>query len=209
MIRVVIADDHGLIREGMRRLIESCDDMLLVGEAASGDEVLAVLRGQTGIDVLVLDITMPGPGFIEILRRVRLARPEIGVLVLSMHPEDTFAIRALQAGAAGYLTKDRSSADLTHAVRRVHAGGRYISESLAELLALEVDGRRERTAQLSEREYQVLCLLGAGHGIHEIGAKLALSPKTVSTYRFRIMEKMAFRNIADLIRYVVEKGLAV
>jgi DNA-binding NarL/FixJ family response regulator len=153
---------------------------------------------------------MPGPGFLEVLRRVKVHRPELQVLVLSVQPEEQYAVRALRAGAAGYLTKDHSPAELAKAIRQVASGRKYVTASLAERLATELDSPagKEPHETLSEREYQVFCLLGAGKPVGEIAEKLALSPKTVSTYRKRIMDKMKLENNAAVIRYAIERDLA-
>jgi len=208
MIRVMVADDHPVVREGLKRLISECDDMLLVAEAADGAEVLALSRG-VGADVLVLDISMPGPGILETLRRVRGACPDTRVLVLSVQPEDHYAVRCLRAGAAGYLTKERSGAELTTAIRRLYTGRRYIGERLAEHLATELDTDVERPLHetLSNREYEVLCRLGGGKSVSEIAEVMHLSPKTVSTYRVRILDKLRLTGTAELIRFAIKHGL--
>jgi DNA-binding NarL/FixJ family response regulator len=208
MIRLLMADDHPIVRAGLQRIVAEHPDMQVVGEAASGEELLQLL-GRVEADVLLLDISMPGPPFLDLLRSVRDEWQQLRVLVLSTHPEDQYAVRALRSGAAGYLTKEHSPTELAEAVRRIHRGGRYITESLAEKLALALDPSEERPPheQLSNREYRVLCCLGAGKSIKEIAATLSLSPKTVSTYRARLLQKMGLKTTADLIRYAVEHGL--
>lgn len=207
MIRLLIADDHPVVREGLRRVVESAA-FKVVGEATNGDELLA----QAAIveaDVVLLDITMPGPGFVEVIQRLRLLRPNLRVLVLSVQPEDQFGLRVLQAGAAGYLSKNQSPEQLVGAIRRVVAGGRYVSPALAEQLAAVVargDNRRPHEL-LSAREYQVLCLIGAGKSVKEVAASMSLSPKTVSTYRTRVLEKTGLKSNAEIIRYIVENSL--
>ena len=205
MIRLLIADDHPVVREGVRRIVEGHADMEVVSEAVDGDDLLAQLD-MTTADVLLLDIAMPGPGFLSTMQRLRAERGGLRVLVLSVHPEEQYARRAFRLGASGYLTKAHSPAELAEAIRRIYRGGRYVTPTLAERLAFELDPTTDKEAHesLSDREYQVLCLLGSGNGVKEIGAKLALSPKTVSTYRARILEKMKLDTTADLIRYVVE-----
>lgn len=207
-IKLVIADDHPIVRQGLRRIVSENPDMTVVAEAASGDEVLAMLRGAEG-DVLLLDISMPGPPFLDLLRRVREEWPRLGVLVLSAHSEDQYAVRALKAGAGGYLTKERSPEELADAVRRIYRGGRYITATLAEKLALALDTTRAGLPHedLSDREYRVLCMLGAGQSVKEIAAALSLSPKTVSTYRARLLKKLDLETTAELIRYAVEHNL--
>lgn len=209
MIKLLIADDHPIVREGLKRIVAECPDMTVVSEAGDGDELLELLRG-SAVDVLLLDISMPGPEFLELMRQLREEWPSVRVLVLSTHPEDQYAVRSLRAGAAGYLSKDRSPDRLADAVRRVFRGAKYVTEELADKLASELDPGNERPAHevLSDREYQVLCLLGAGHTAKEISQRLTLSPKTVSTYRTRVLEKLGLRSTPDLIRYAVEHGLS-
>jgi DNA-binding NarL/FixJ family response regulator len=209
MIHILIADDHPIVREGLKRVISECAGLEVVDEAKDGQE--AILKSKDPVvDVLTLDISMPGPGFLEVLRRVKVHRPELQVLVLSVQPEEQYAVRALRAGAAGYLTKDHSPAELAKAIRQVASGRKYVTASLAERLATELDSPagKEPHETLSEREYQVFCLLGAGKPVGEIAEKLALSPKTVSTYRKRIMDKMKLENNAAVIRYAIERDLA-
>ena len=208
MIRLLIADDHPIVREGVRRIVDDCLDMKVVGEAVDGDDLRTKLD-TIEADVLLLDISMPGPGFLSVMERLRAEHSATRVLVLSVHSEDQYALRALRAGAAGYLTKEHSPLELAEAIRRIDRGGKYITPTLAEKLAFDLDPAADRPPHeaLSDREYQVLCMLGSGNSGKEIGAKLALSPKTVSTYRARILEKMKLKTTADLIRYVVEHHL--
>lgn len=208
MIRLLIADDHPVVREGVRRIVEECPDITVVGEVADGDELFAKLD-TTKADVLLLDIAMPGPGFLNTMQRLRTERAASRVLVLSMHSEEQYALRALRAGASGYLTKGHSPKDLTEAIRRINRGGKYITPALAEKLVFELDRAADRAPHesLSDREYQVLCMLGSGKSIKQIGAVMDLSPKTISTYRTRILEKMKRKTTADLIRYAVEHQL--
>ena len=210
MIRILIADDHSMVREGLRRIVEGHSDMEIVLEAADGGEVLDALRSAE-VDVLLLDISMPGPGFLETMDRVRKDHPEVRVLVVSMHPEERWATRAFQSGAAGYLTKAHSAEELAEAIRRVHQGGRYVTPTLAERLAsrLGPGGGTVGHESLSRREYQVLCLLGSGKMVKSAALELGVSPKTISTYRTRILEKLGLRSTADLIRYVVEHELRI
>lgn len=208
MIRVLIVDDHPIVRAGLRRIAEEDPAIAVTGEASNGQDALDALR-QTVADVVLLDVTMPGAPFTETLRRLREQHPTVRVLVLSAHPEDQWAVRALRGGASGYLTKDHSPNQLLDAIRRVHRGGRYVSTSLAERLATQlgqdfVDAPHE---QLSDREFDVLRSLGAGHTVKEVAERLGLSPKTVSTYRTRLMEKMRFATNADLVQYVAANGL--
>ena len=207
MIRVLIADDHQIVREGLRRLVAEQPDMHVVAEASSGDELLHHVQVMQ-VDVVVLDISMPGPSPTEILAVLGGRDPRVETVVLSMHPEEQYAVRLMRAGAAAYLTKDRSPEHLVAAVRKASSGGRYITPSLAEHLAAAFD--RPATLpheQLSERELQVLRLLASGKSVKRIAASLELSPKTVSTYRARMLEKLELRTTADLIRYALSHGL--
>lgn len=208
MIRVVIADDHPVVQAGLRQIVAGQPDMRVVGEAANGDGVLAVLAGSPA-DVLLLDLTMPGAPFPGLLKHVLARYPGVPVLVMSMHPEDQFARRALREGAAGYLTKERTPDDLVEAIRNVTRGGTYVSPALAEQLAASLDGRRPAVPHeaLSDREHEVLRLIGGGRTVGEIAAQLTLSPKTVSTYRTRILQKLRLRTSAELIRYALEHQL--
>jgi DNA-binding NarL/FixJ family response regulator len=208
VIRILIVDDHPIVRAGLRRIAEDDPAIAVTGEASNGQDALDALR-QTVADVVLLDVTMPGAPFTDTLRRLREEHPTVRVLVLSAHPEDQWAVRALRGGASGYLTKDHSPDQLLDAIRRVHRGGRYVSNTLAERLATQlgkdfVDAPHE---QLSDREFDVLRSLGAGHTVKEVAERLGLSPKTVSTYRTRLMEKMRFATNADLVQYVAANGL--
>ena len=208
MIRLLIADDHPVVREGLRRIVQDVPGLKVVDEVATGDELLARLP-RSPADVVLLDVTMPGSGFLDVLQRLRSEHPSVAVLVLSVHPEDQYAVRALRAGASGYLTKDHSPEELTAAIHRVHRGHKYVSPQLAERLAADLTaGARDiRHEVLSDREYEVLCLLGSGRTVKEIAGSMQLSPKTVSTYRARVLEKMHATSNADLVRYAALHGL--
>jgi two-component system, NarL family, invasion response regulator UvrY len=208
VIRLFIADDHPVVRAGLRRIVQDSPGLEVVGEVASGHELLERLS-KVPADIVLLDVTMPGPGFLEMLQRLRAEHPTVAVLVLSVHPEDQYAVRALRAGASGYLTKDHSPEELTDAIRRVCRGHKYVSPALAERLAADLAGGAgdSRHELLSDREYEVLCLLGSGRKVKEIARSLELSPKTVSTYRTRILEKMQASSNADLVRYAALHGL--
>ena len=208
MIRLFIADDHPVVRAGLRHIVEQDPDVVVAGEAASGHNLLDVLT-RTIADVVLLDVSMPGMSFIETLKHLRDEHPSVKILVLSVHPEDQFAVRALRAGASGYVTKDHSATELLDAVRRVFRGGRYISDTLAERLASFVDPRFEGMPheRLSDREFEVLRSLGTGLSVKEAADELHLSPKTVSTYRARLLEKMGLSGTADIVRYVAAYGL--
>lgn len=208
MIRLVIADDHAVLRQGLASLLSDSADIEVVGEAADGAQTLEVV-GRCSPDVLVLDISMPGPGLLQILQRLKEQVPGLRILILSTHPEEQYAIRALRAGADGYLTKDRSGDDLATAVRHVAGGRKFVSPELAEHMAAELgEGRaREHHEALSDREFQVFIRLGRGMSVREAACELCLSPKTVHTYRARIFEKTGLRNDADIVRYAVQNGL--
>lgn len=209
MIRIILADDHTLVREGIHRILAAHADLRVVAQAATGDEVIAACRA-TKADILLLDVSMPGPGFLAVLEAVSKV-PGLRVLVVSAHAEARYARTALRAGAAGYLPKEHSADELAAAVRRVAAGGRYISPRLADLLADDlVAGPRDAGAEpvLSDRELQVIGLIGAGLSVKEIAARLGISAKTVSTYRRRLLDKLSLSTTAELIRHAVDHGLA-
>jgi len=208
MIRILVVDDHPIVRAGLRRIAEDDRGITVTAEATSGEDALAALR-QNVADVVLLDVSMPGSPFTETLRRLREDHPTVRILVLSAHPEDQWAVRALRGGASGYLTKDHSPEQLLDAIRRVHRGGRYVSPTLAERLAAQLgqDFVGAPHELLSDREFDVLRGLGAGRTVKEVASALDLSPKTVSTYRARLMEKMQFAANADLVRYSAEHGL--
>jgi len=208
MISVFIADDHAIVRQGLKQILSDTADIQLAGEAATGQETLRLVRGGT-CDVLVLDINMPGISGLEILRVLKQERPDPPVLVLSMHAEDQYAIRCLKAGAAGYLTKESAPEELVKAIRQVVTGGKYVSRGLAESLAIHLNetGDRPRHDTLSDREFQVLQLMGAGKSATEIAAALSLSVKTVSTYRARMLEKLALKSSAEIIQYAIQNRL--
>lgn len=208
MIRVVLADDHAMVREGIRRVLEERNGITVVGQAGSAPDLLAKLR-ETEADVVILDIAMPGPGIVETLRQVKTVCPRARSLVLTAHPEADYAVRVFRAGAAGYLTKDRSLDQLVDAVRRVARGGIYVSPTLGEALAARLHGveREPSHGTLSDREFEVLKGLAEGQALKTIAARMALSPKTVTTYRSRILQKLNLRGNADLVRYAMEHGL--
>lgn len=205
MIRILIADDHAIVRAGLRRIIEDEARMAVVGEAVDGNQLLELVR-TVPADVALVDISMPGPEFNELLRLLKTDHPQLRVLVLSVFPEEQFAHRAIRAGAMGYVSKDQSPEQLVTALRRVHAGHRYISLRLAEWLATRLDDDYAVTPleSLSAREHQVLRLLGSGLSVKEVAAKLSLSPKTVSTYRARVLEKLGLHSTSELVRFSVQ-----
>ncbi|MBN2370238.1 MAG: response regulator transcription factor [Vicinamibacteria bacterium] len=206
--RVFVIDDHAVVRRGLRQILEESPEATLAGEAGSGAEALTRLR-QTHCDVVVLDISLPDCNGLDLLRQIRSQHPRLAVLILTMHAEEPYAVRALRAGAAGYLTKDGAAEELLAAIRKVAAGGRYLSSALAETLAVRIGaGTRELPHErLSDREFQVLCLMATGQSLTEIANTLGVSVKTVSTHRARMLEKMHLRNNAELIQYAVRHDL--
>lgn len=208
MLKILIADDHAVVRQGLRQILGEIPELSVVGEAANGEDTLSRMRAEPW-DVLVLDMSMPGRGGLDVLKDVHRERPETRVLVLSMHPEDQFAVRMLKAGASGYLTKETATDELVKAVRKVMTGGKYISATLAEKLAFDVDGNSDkpRHEKLSDREFQVMRRLAAGKTVQEIANELMLSPKTISTYRARVLEKLELKSNAELIHYAIGNKL--
>jgi two-component system invasion response regulator UvrY len=207
VIRLVIADDHAIVREGLGRILLDCPDIQLVAEVERGDDVQTAVANSAA-DVLLLDISMPGPSFLDLLRALEISHPDTRILVFSMHSEDQYALRAFRAGAAGYLTKDRAPEEILEAIRTVHRGGRYVSQAIEQkLTARSVAKAGPPHETLSDREYEVMRLLGAGKSLKDIAAGLSLSPKTVSTYRSRVLEKMGFHSNADIVRYLMEQGI--
>jgi len=208
MIRVLVADDHAIVREGLKRIIAEFDGVEVVGETDNGGDVIGACQTASP-DVLLLDVSMPGRPFLDTLEVLKTQHPAVRILVLSMYPESQYAVRALKAGAAGYLTKGHDPETLREAIRRVHSGRKYITPALAESLALSLGPEPPAVLHelLSDREFEVMVLLGEGKKNTEIGDCLALSPKTVGTYRARIFEKMNFGNIADLVRYTADNDL--
>lgn len=209
MIRILIADDHAIVRAGLKQIIEGIPDMILAAEAANGWELLEKVR-KNEFDVIVLDITMPGGGGIEVLKQLRNEKPKLPVLALSIHPEEQYGKRMLKAGAAGYLTKESAPDELVNAIRKVYNGGRYVSSFLAERLAADLARHSDAPLheELSDREYQVMVMIGSGKMISEIAGELNLSVKTVSTYRTRILEKMRMKSNAELTHYVISHQLS-
>ncbi len=208
MKKVLVADDHAVVREGIKRIIEETADMVVAGEAVNGWEVLEKARGGD-YDAVVLDISMPGKNGMEILKELKRERPGVPVLILSIHPEEQYAVRALRAGASGYVTKESAPDELIAALEKVLRGSKYVSSTLSERLVLDIEVGSEESLheKLSDRELEVLCLLAEGKTVNEIGQHLCLSAKTISTYRSRIMKKMAMKTNAQLIRYAIKQGL--
>lgn len=209
MTRILIADDHAIVRDGLRRILQGAPGLEVAGEAVNGDEVMERVRAG-GFDLLLLDMSMPGKSGIELIKWAKSTRPELAVLVLSMHQEEQYAVRAIRAGAAGYVTKESASTLLVAAIRKVAEGGLYISSGVAEQLALTL---RPQTPglphqSLSDREYEVFDLLVSGATVSDIAARLHLSGKTVSTHKARILEKMGMDSVADLVRYAMAHKLS-
>jgi two-component system invasion response regulator UvrY len=208
MIEICIIDDHAIVREGLKQILEDIEDIKVTGEASKASEFFLKLRTQEW-SVIVLDLSLPGRDGLEILREIKIRNKNIRVLVLTMHSEEQYAIRAFKAGASGFLNKDSAPTELVNAIRKVAKGEKYLSPQLAEKLVdnlsfNESDNQRE---ELSDREFSVLKKLGAGTSITEIADELLLSVKTVSTYRSRILEKLHLSNNADIIRYVINNKI--
>ncbi len=208
MIKIIIADDHPIVRAGLKQIIMEDAYITVAGEASKGIELLEKVRRQD-YDVILLDLSMPGMDGMDVLKQLKLEKPHIPVIILTIHPESQYALRVLKAGAAGYLTKDSASDELIKAIHKVYGGGKYISPSLAEKIAFALDKDTNQLPHetLSDREYQVFCLIGGGKTVSQIAETLALSVKTVSTYRTRILEKMQMQNNAELIHYAVQNQL--
>ncbi len=208
MIRVLVADDHALVRAGLKQILGKTGEISVVGEARNGQEAMVEAR-RTPCDVILLDIGMPGRSGLDVLKQLRAEHPDLPVLILTMYPEEQYAVRALRAGAAGYITKDSGPEELVGAVQKVAAGGRYVSMRAAESLAFEVQGRTRQSPHeaLSDRELQVLCMIARGKTVKEIAEEFTLSPKTVSTYRARVLTKLNLRNNSEIAYYAVKEGL--
>lgn len=207
-IEILIADDHPIVREGFKQVISETDDMIVADEASNGQEVMALVK-KRDYDLILLDISMPGRSGLEVLKDLKSEYQKLPVLILSIYPEEQYAVRAFRAGASGYLTKASAPNELISAIRKIVHGGRYVSESLAEKLTyyLDRDTTKPLHDSLSDREYQVLLLLGSGKTVKEIAEMLFLSVKTISTYRTHILEKMKMKNNAEITLYVVKNKL--
>lgn len=204
MIRILTIDDHAVVRRGLKQIIEEEPEMKVVGEAGNGRDAISVIR-QTVCDVVILDITLPGISGIEVLNHLRHERPDIPVLIMSMHEEEQYALRVLKAGASGYLTKDSIPEELIKAIRKIIAGGKYISPSFSEALISEPKLLEKHLHEtLSDREFQIMCMIACGQSLKNIGEVLCISGKTVSTYRTRILEKMRMKTNADIVSYALK-----
>jgi len=208
MTRILIADDHRLVRDGLRQILAATPELIVAAEAIDGDQTLAKVRAED-FDLVLLDMSMPGLSGIDLIKRLRLEKPRLRILVLSMHGEQQYAVRAYKAGAAGYLTKDSAPAELVAAIRKIAAGGVYISAAGAEQLAVGAmqEGDGPPHTVLSDREFEIFRLLVAGNSLTAIGESLHLSVKTVSTHKTNILQKMNLRGTAELVRYALEHKL--
>jgi len=210
MIKVLIADDHTLVRKGLKQILQDAKDIHHVDEARDGKETINKVSEQD-YDLVILDISLPGRSGIDVLKQLKCSKPELPILILSMHPEEQYAVRALRAGAAGYLTKESAPDELIGAIKKVAGGGKYITASLAEKLAGEIGTNAEKLLHetLSDREYQVMCMIASGKTVKEIAEALNLSVKTISTHRTRILRKMSMDNNAQLTHYSIKNHLVV
>ena len=207
-MKILIADDHAIVRRGLRQILSNVSDMEVAGEASNGKELLELVRSERW-DALVLDLNMPGQGGLDSLQEVKHIKPELPILILSIHQAEQYALRVLKAGAAGYLNKESAPELLVEAIRKILSGGRYLTPKVSDILAehlIEPDSE-EPHLSLSDREFQVMCALAAGKRIVDIAAELSLSPKTVSTYRRRALDKLGLRTDAELIQYALRAGL--
>jgi DNA-binding NarL/FixJ family response regulator len=208
VIRILIADDHEMFREGIKRICEDNPDIAVAGEAGNGNEVLDKIT-EEDFDLLLLDIAMPGLNGLDTLKQLKTLKPRLPVLVLSMYPEDEYAIRAIKAGAAGYLTKGKASRELMEAIKKISSGGNYIDATVAEKLIFDTKPAQSKPPHetLSDREYQIFSLIVRGKKVGEIADELSLSVKTVSTYKVRILDKMEMKSTAELVRYAIDHEL--
>jgi DNA-binding NarL/FixJ family response regulator len=208
MIRILIADDHAVVRHGISQIVTVDNQMMIAGEASNGNDLLDLVR-KTAVDVVILDINMPGRNGLETLKELKRDYPSLPVIILSMHSEDQYAVRALKAGAAGYMNKEAAPDELVAAIKKVYRGGKYISPQIAELLVYHIGGnhQQEPHKSLSDRELEVFYSLAGGKTVGQISEELNLSVKTVSTYRTRILEKMNMTTNAELVRYAFDYKL--
>jgi DNA-binding NarL/FixJ family response regulator len=208
MIRVIIADDHAIVRQGLKQILSETSNISVTGEAETGLQAIKIVR-ETTFDVMLLDISLPDKSGIEVLKQIKKEQPKLTVLMLSMHTEHEFAVRALKAGASGYLNKQSAPSQLVTAIRQVATGKKYISAALAQELANTLDQDRDKPLHeiLSDREFQTLCLIAAGKTPSDISTELCLSPKTISVYRSRLLEKLKLANNSELTRYAIRNHL--
>ena len=208
MLRILIADDHAIVREGIKQILIEIPDKVKTDEAINGQEVLQKVW-ENKYDIVLLDISMPGRSGLDILKQLKSEKPDLKVLILSMHPEEQYAVRALKAGASGYLTKESTPLELTEAIKKVSLGKKYVSASLAETLASHLEDAAEKPLHetLSNREFEVMCMIASGKAAKVIADDLSLSVKTISTYRTRILDKMKLKNNAQITHYTIQNGL--
>jgi DNA-binding NarL/FixJ family response regulator len=208
MINIFIADDHELVREGLKKILKEENDMIVIGEANNATDVLIQMR-DSKCDILLLDMNMPGRSGIDLITDLKIMRPQLRILILSIHPEDRLALRTLKAGASGYISKDTALEELVVAIRRIHTRGKYLSAKKAEQLAFDIgsDPNLLPHEKLSSREHEILCLIASNRSVKEIAADLSLSISTVNTYRARIFEKMNMRSNVELTRYALDHNL--
>jgi DNA-binding NarL/FixJ family response regulator len=208
MIKILIADDHAIVREGIKQILAEIPDKVSTDEAINGQEVIQKVW-DNNYDMVLLDISMPGRSGLDILKQLKSDKPALKILILSMHPEEQYAIRALKAGASGYLTKESTPLELTEAIRKVSMGKKYVSSSLAETLASHLETTVEKPLHetLSNREFEVMCMIASGKTVKEVADELSLSVKTISTYRTRILEKMNMKNNAQITHYTIQNNL--
>jgi DNA-binding NarL/FixJ family response regulator len=208
MIRIFITDDHSLIREGLKKIINDEKDISIIGEAGNAKDTMSFVLSKN-IDILILDLNLPDKSGLDLLKELKSLKPELKILILSMHPEDRFAMRVLRAGASGYITKESVGEELVRAIRKVYNGGKYVSESLAEMLAFEIQGGGDKPIHevLSDREFQVLQMIASGKTLAEISETLSLAVTTISTYRARVLEKLNLHSNAELIHYAITNKL--
>ncbi len=209
MIKILIADDHAIVREGLKQIVADTTYMVVAGEAKNEQETLKLVR-KGDYDIILLDIAMPGRGGLDVLKQLKQEKPKLPVLILSMYPEEQYAVRALKMGAAGYLTKVSAPNELIKAIKKISAGRKYISSSLAEKLALDLEFDMEKPPHeiLSDREFQVMCMIASGKTVKQIAEELFLSMNTISTYRARVLEKMRMKTNSELTRYAIKNQLA-
>lgn len=208
MLKILIADDHAIVRKGLKQILSNNSDMTVAGEAASGAEALAMIR-EGDWDVVLLDISMPDGNGLDTLKQLKKEKPDLPILMLSIYPEEQYAIRTIKAGVSGYLTKDSAPEELVEAIQKVARGGRYISASLSEKMAEYLENKSERALHenLSDREYQVMVMIAAGKTVSQIAEEMCLSVKTISTNRSRALAKMGMENNSQFTHYAVKQGL--
>lgn len=208
MIKILIADDHAIVRKGLKQILSETSDMVVAAEAADGRQCLELVR-ENDLDLVLLDIAMPGRGGMDILKQLKHEKPKLPILMLSIYPEEQYAVRALKAGASGYLTKESAPEELIAAIQKVSQGGKYVSSSLAEKLAvyLETDTEKPVHETLSDREYQVMLMIASGKTVKQVADELSLSVKTISTYRARTLIKMGMKNNAEITYYAIKHAL--